>query len=87
MNYIPLFNSQLPHPRTSVRSPRKPNHCLSLTSVKYNILTPRLCGLMVRRWRLIDYFFILYENPLFDAPYSKGRIPRGDANARDGCEG
>jgi hypothetical protein len=23
---------QLPHPRTTVRSPRKPNHCLSLTS-------------------------------------------------------
>jgi hypothetical protein len=27
------YGSQLPHPRTTVRSPRKPNHCLSLTSV------------------------------------------------------
>jgi hypothetical protein len=43
------IGSQLPHPRTTVRSPRKPNHCLSLTSDQYNILTPRLCGLMVRR--------------------------------------
>jgi hypothetical protein len=47
-------------PRTTVRSPRKLNHCLSLTSDQYNILTPRLCGLMVRRWRLIGHFPILY---------------------------
>jgi hypothetical protein len=29
--------------RTTVRSPRKPNHCLSSTPDQYNILTPRLC--------------------------------------------
>jgi hypothetical protein len=29
----------------------------------YNILTPRLCDLMVRRWRLIGYFLILYNPP------------------------
>jgi hypothetical protein len=31
----------------------------ALTSDLYNILTSRLCGLMVRRWRLIGYFPIL----------------------------
>jgi hypothetical protein len=33
----------------------------ALTSDKYNFLTARLCGLMVRRWRLIGYFHILYS--------------------------
>jgi hypothetical protein len=31
--FIHLFPHLLPHPRTTFRSPRKPNHCLSLTSV------------------------------------------------------
>ena len=47
-------------PPLGSRSPRKPNHCLSLTPDQYNIWTPRLCGLMVRRWPLIGYFPILY---------------------------
>jgi hypothetical protein len=55
----PLLASHTPawalfHARTTVRSERKLD--LSLTSDKYNILTPRLCGLMVRRWRLIWLF-------------------------------
>jgi hypothetical protein len=57
----PLMSSQLPHPRATIRSPRKPNHCLSLTSDQYNVWTPRLCGLMVRRWHLIGHFPILYH--------------------------
>jgi hypothetical protein len=40
-------------PPLPFRSPRKLDHCLSLTSDQYSI--PRLCGLMVRRWRLIGY--------------------------------
>jgi hypothetical protein len=43
----------LPPPPLPFRSPRKLDHCLSLTSDQYSI--PRLCGLMVRRWRLIGY--------------------------------
>jgi hypothetical protein len=31
-NVKPPSHLQLPHPRATVRSPRKPNHCLSLTS-------------------------------------------------------
>jgi hypothetical protein len=42
------------HPRTTFRSPRKTNHCLSLTSDQYNILTA--LPMMVRRWRLIALF-------------------------------
>jgi hypothetical protein len=37
-------------PTDNCPQPKEINLCLSLTSEQYNIWTPRLCGLMVRRW-------------------------------------
>jgi hypothetical protein len=49
--------------RTDISPQRKEARPLShaLTSDQYNFLTSRLCGLMVRRRRLIGYFAILYN--------------------------
>jgi hypothetical protein len=44
---------------TPHRSERKPNHGLSLTSDQYNILTPRRCVLMVRRWGPISLSIVI----------------------------
>jgi hypothetical protein len=54
-----------------------------LTPDQYNILTPRLCGLMVRRWRLIGHFPILYN---LTPPRRKGRSGR-DRNGDDAERG
>jgi hypothetical protein len=48
--------------------PKELDHCLTLFPIHLNFLI-RLCGLMVRRWRLIGNFPILY-NP----PTSLGRL-------------
>jgi hypothetical protein len=46
-------------PTDNCPQPKEAQPLSQLDTDQYNILTPRLCGLMVRRWLFIGYFPIL----------------------------